>query len=83
MAQLVVRDLEEDVKTRLQDRAARHGHSLEAEVRDILRDAAKDEAVQHGGLGTRIASRFAPLNLKEDELPGLPRQKLKPISFKG
>jgi plasmid stability protein len=82
MAQLVVRDLEDDVKTRLQSRAVRHGRSLEAEVRDILRDAAKDEATPQGPLGTRIASRFADLHLKGEELPALPRQRLKPMSFK-
>ena len=36
MAQLVVRNLPEDVKERLKRRAKRHGRSLEAEVRDIL-----------------------------------------------
>ena len=43
MAQFIVRGLEEDVKTRLKRRAERHGHSMEEEVRDILRNAAKDE----------------------------------------
>ncbi|HMA72523.1 MAG TPA: plasmid stabilization protein [Xanthobacteraceae bacterium] len=81
MAQLLVRDLEDDVKTRLQNRAARHGRSLEAEVRDILRNAAKEESMQQGALGTRIASRFAALRLKEGELPTLPWQRLKPTSF--
>ena len=41
MAQFVVRNLEEDVKIRLKRRAARHGRSMEDEVRDILRDAVK------------------------------------------
>ena len=36
MAQLVVRNLSEDVKERLKRRATRHGHSLEAEVRLVL-----------------------------------------------
>ena len=36
MAQLVVRNLPDDVKGRLRRRADRHGRSLEAEVRDIL-----------------------------------------------
>ncbi len=81
MAQLIVRDLEDDVKTCLQRRAARHGRSLEAEVRDILRNAAKDEATQRNALGTRIASRFATLHLKEGELSALPWQSLEPMSF--
>lgn len=36
MAQLVVRNLPDDVKERLKRRAKRHGHSLEAEARQIL-----------------------------------------------
>ena len=35
MAQFVVRNLEEEVKARLQRRAARHGQSMEEEVRDL------------------------------------------------
>jgi len=81
MAQLLVRDLEDDVKTCLQRRATRHGRSLEAQVRDILRNAAKDESIQRSALGTRIASRFASLDLKEGELPALPWQRLEPTSF--
>ena len=38
MAQLVVRNLQDDVKARLQLRARRHGRSTEEEVREILRD---------------------------------------------
>jgi len=37
MAQLIVRNLDEDVVRRLRARAARHGRSAEAEHRDILR----------------------------------------------
>ncbi len=68
MAQIVVRGLEEDVKLRLRARAARHGHSMEAEVRDILRDAAKDEAGQPvEGLGMRISALFKGIGLKPGE----------------
>jgi antitoxin FitA len=81
MAQLIVRDLENDIKARLKRRAERHGRSLEAEVRDILRDAVKNDSTDGPGLGTRIASRFARLRLKEDELQALPRRTLKPTDF--
>ena len=80
MAQLVVRDLESDVKARLKRRAVQHGRSLEAEVRDILRNAVKEDDRRGGGLGTRIAVRFARLHLREDELPELPRQTIEPPS---
>ena len=39
MAQIIVRDLDEDVVRRLKLRAARHGRSMEAETREILRAA--------------------------------------------
>lgn len=66
MAQLVVRNLEDDVKARLQARARRHRRSLEAEVRDILRNAAHAEERPAGGLGSEIAAMFRGHGLKED-----------------
>ena len=66
MAQLVVRNLEDDVKTRLRRRAARRGRSMEEEARDILRDALKQEGLPAGGLGSEIASRFRKAGLRED-----------------
>jgi antitoxin FitA len=67
MAQIPVRDIEEDVKERLQRRAARHGRSMKAEVRDIPRNAAKEENRSGEGLGTRIAARFQGIGLQPDE----------------
>ncbi len=67
MAQLTVRNLEQSVKTRLQRRAKRHGHSMEEEVRDILRNAVKGkEAEDAVGLGTRIRRRFEGIGLEVD-----------------
>lgn len=76
MAQFIVRNLENDVKSRLKRRAAHHGHSLEEEVRSILRDAVKEKNPHPAKLGTRIAARFAKAGLTTDlpELHGqLPR----------
>ena len=42
MPSLTVRQLDEHVKKRLRLRAARHGRSVEDEVRNILRSAAAD-----------------------------------------
>jgi plasmid stability protein len=67
LAQIIVRDIEDDVKERLQRRAARHGRSMEAEVRDILRNAVRRDQQPKEGLGTRIASLFAGIGLKEGE----------------
>ena len=84
MAQLVVRDLEQSVKTKLQRRAKRHGRSMEEEVREILRDAAKQEASGPNpkGLGTRIAAHFRGIGLKEgEEIPELRGFTIKPPDF--
>jgi antitoxin FitA len=82
LAQLLVRNLDEYVKERLRNRAAVRGHSLEEEVRDILREAAAQdvEAPSSTGLGTRIAQRFAGLGLDADvsELRG---EAARPASF--
>lgn len=68
MAQLVVRNLDDDVKAKLQRRARMHGRSTEEEVRDILRDAVKDEGGESQfGLGTQIAKRFAKFGLRKGE----------------
>jgi plasmid stability protein len=44
MASLSVRNLDDDLLGRLKRRAARRGHSAEAEVRDILRQTLSTEA---------------------------------------
>ena len=79
MAQFVVRNLENEVKARLQRRAARHGRSMEEEVRDILRNAVNEQETG-GGLGSEIASLFTKVGLEEDivELRG---NEAKPVSF--
>jgi plasmid stability protein len=68
MAQLVVRNIEDDVKTRLQGRASRNGRSLEEEVREILRDAVKGEARRPRKLGTEIAARFRGIGFESEVL---------------
>jgi plasmid stability protein len=80
VAQLVVRNLEASVKTRLKRRAARHGRSTEAEVRDILRYAVAQEDSPSTGLGTEIAAMFSKIGLRSPirELHG----RLKPPRFK-
>lgn len=81
MAQLVVRNLDEDVKVKLRRRAAAHGRSMEEEVRAILRDAVKDSRPK-AGLGTRIAARFAGIGLREgEEIPELRGYPIKPATF--
>ena len=68
MATLTIRDLDEELRTRLRVRAARHGRSMEAEVRAILRDALTHQPADH--LGSRVRQRFASIGGLELELPG-------------
>lgn len=77
MAQFIVRDLEDDVKARLKRRAERRGRSMEEEVRDILRNAVKEENRPVPKLGSRIAARFAKTGLEKD-LPELHGQAPRP-----
>jgi plasmid stability protein len=81
MAQFIVRDLEEDVKARLKRRAARHGHSMEEEVRHILRNAVKEQNQHVARLGSRIAARFAKAGLTA-ALPELRGQAPQSAKFK-
>ena len=76
MAQLLVRQLDEDVKDALQRRARAHGRSTEEEVREILRDAVRVGPTGPVQLGSTIASRFRGdgLELDFDELRGHPAQ---------
>jgi plasmid stability protein len=80
MAQLVVRNLEESVKARLQHRARRNGRSMEAEVRDILRNATNEKEPPTIGLGTQLANivRGTGLRFEVRELRGYP---VKPATF--
>jgi len=80
VAQLIVRNIETEVKSRLQRRAKRRGRSMEEEVRDILRNAAKEEDTPVGGLGTEIASLFTKVGLDTD-IPELRGHEIKPASF--
>jgi antitoxin FitA len=82
MAQLVVRKVDDDVKERLRQRAARHGHSMEEEVRTILREAVMEDAPAEDqrGLGTKIASLFAWLD-EPFEIPEFKGQPVRPATF--
>jgi antitoxin FitA len=71
MAQLIVRNLEESVKRRLQRRAKANGRSMEEETRVILRETVGNEAngsksrkgsIKGKGFGSRFASHFTDLD---------------------
>ncbi len=69
MATLTIRNLDAALKERLRVRAAQHGHSMEAEVRDILQDTLNEPERPAVNLYQRIRSRFAPLGGVDLELP--------------
>ena len=58
---LVIRNVDSRLKERLRLRAARHGHSMEAELRDILRRSLADDSPPEPDLAEAIRRRFAPL----------------------
>jgi plasmid stability protein len=84
MAQLLVRNLDDRLKARLQRRAKRNGQSMEAEARDILRNALRANEAQSIGFGTASVALFSGqgIGLKKGEeireWRGFP---LQPISF--
>ncbi len=80
MASITVRDLEPEVKAKLRVRAARHGRSMEDEVRGILTEAV-EESEPPTNLAEAIRRRFAPFGGVELEIP--PREPMrKPPRFR-
>lgn len=68
MASITIRNLDDDVKTRLRVRAAAHHRSMEEEARLILREAV-DQPASAVNLGEVIHRRFAALGGFELDLP--------------
>ncbi len=69
VAQILVRNLDDRLKVRLQRRAKRNGRSMEEEAREILRDALKEEEAPRRGLGSEIVALFQGqgIGLKDGE----------------
>ena len=68
MASVTIRNLDDEVKTRLRVRAARNGRSMAEEVRLILCEAVNRKTGPEN-LASAIRARFAPLGGVELELP--------------
>lgn len=68
MAAITVRNLDDDVKQRLRVRAAKHGRSMEAEVRAILVEVVAEDEVPKNIL-ERLHERFAELGGVELDIP--------------
>jgi plasmid stability protein len=75
VASITIRQLDDQLKTRLRVRAAQHGRSMEDEARDILRSALSTEQQRAGNLADALRRRFAPLGVVD--LPTSPREQLR------
>lgn len=74
MSTMTIRNIDDELKSRLRIRAAENGHSMEAEVRDILSAALNQEqdevrAIPEKGLGTWIHELFAEIGGVELDIP--------------
>ena len=74
MASMTIRNLSEDIKRQLRIQAAEHGHSMEEEVREILR-VALNENKPPVNLAQSIRARFEPLGGVELNIP--PREPMR------
>ena len=76
MANLTIRNLDDELKSLLRQQAARNGCSMEQEARDILRRAVQSRPAG-AGFAQRIHQRFA--GLKAEDLP-IPKRRAARIS---
>ena len=67
MAQILVRNLDNRVKARIQRRAKRNGRSMEAEAREILTNATLAEDTPAVGFGSATVALFSGSGVFLDE----------------
>jgi len=68
MAAVSIRDLDDQVRERLRMRAAAHGRSMEAEIRNILTEAVSQPNESRGLLAT-LLDRLGEVGGVELDLP--------------
>ncbi|HHB76735.1 MAG TPA: Arc family DNA-binding protein [Desulfobulbus sp.] len=83
MPSITVRNVPDEVHRALRVKAAQHGRSAEAEIREILKNAVQPEgSVQLGSLLARIGRK---INLSDDEFLILEQSRddtpAKPVDF--
>jgi plasmid stability protein len=80
MASITIRNLDKDIKSQLKIRAAKHGRSMEEEVRNILKAAIAQGEEESENLADSIHKKMAPFG--GIDLPELEREKIRePIDF--
>jgi plasmid stability protein len=67
MAAISVRNLDDRVKEQLRIRAARHGRSMESEIRAILEEAVREP--DEDGLFAAMLTRFEQIGGVELDIP--------------
>jgi antitoxin FitA len=73
MTTLTIRNVDHELKAKLRLRAARHGRSMEAELRHILKDAlGAEERRPEPNLAEAIRRRFLPLGGADEIEPHPP-----------
>jgi plasmid stability protein len=75
MPSITIRNLENSIKEKLRVQAAKHGRSMEEEVRTILKMALAQESASGGTLVESIRKRFEPLG--GVDLPEIPREPIR------
>lgn len=79
MATLTIRNLPEETRRALKERAARHDRSMEAEVREILHAAVASEGVNFGRQLLDAMAEVRALGGVELDIP--PREASRPVEF--
>ena len=69
MASITIRRLDDELKEKLRVRAARHGRSMEDEVRELLRTTLSADETEPGKLATAISRRFGEIGGVELNIP--------------
>jgi plasmid stability protein len=79
MATIVIRNLDETIKRRLQVRAALNGRSMEAEARELLAISVAQMSIEFAepGTGNAIHELFAPLGGVDLRMPSGNRKSAK------
>jgi plasmid stability protein len=65
MADFLIRDMDPQLKRRLQERARTHGRSLSEEAKEIIRDKLSEKADQRK-LGTEMFNMIRPEDRGDD-----------------
>ncbi|MEA5551765.1 plasmid stability protein [Anabaena cylindrica UHCC 0172] len=82
MTNIIISNLDDEIKSRLQKRAEKYGPSLEEEAREILDMTLTENNENSLNLATLIEKRFA--NFGDFELPEIAREPIRTVStFEG